>query len=78
MQFSSRIGWFQRDLSEFLSPRVFEIGKASRQWVDSHGYRGRKLGYNDADTPYWRSQPAMTTLVCLFPRDAGLLRGWKD
>ena len=77
MQFSSRIGRFQKDLRAFLGPRVLEMGKASRQWADSRGYRGRRLGYNDADIPYWRDQPAMTNLVCLFPGDVGLLRGWK-
>lgn len=77
-EFASRIGRFQKDLSAFLGPRVLEMGKAGRQWADYHGYRGRRLGYNDAGIPYWRSQPAMTNLVCQFPRDAGLLKGWKD
>lgn len=77
-QFSSRIDRFQKDLGDFLGPRVLEMGEAGRQWADSHGYRGRRLGYNNAGIPYWGSQPAMTNLVCQFPDDAGLLRGWKD
>lgn len=77
-QFSSLVGRFQKDLSVFLGPRVLEMGEAGRQWADSHGYRGRRLGYNNAGIPYWGSQSALTNLVCLFPGDGGLLRGWKD
>lgn len=78
IQFSSRIDRFEGDLSGFLVPRVLEMGKVGRQWAESHGYRGRRLGYNDAGIPYWRNQPAITTLVCNSPGDVGLLRGWKD
>lgn len=78
IQFSSRVRRFQKDLREFFRPRVLEMGKAGQQWIKSHGYHGRKLGYNGAGIPYWRGQAAMTTLVCLFPNDVGLLRGWND
>lgn len=77
-QFSSRVGRFQKDLIDFLSPRVIEMDEAGHKWADGHGYRGRRLGYNNAGIPYWSGQPALTNLVCQFPHDAGLLRGWKD
>lgn len=78
VRFSSRIERFQKNLSKFLQPHALEMGKAGRQWANSHGYRGRRLGYNVAGIPYWRGQAAMTTLVCQFPNDLGFLRGWKD
>lgn len=76
-QFDSRIDRFRRDLKVFLRPRVMEMGRLARQWADSHGYRGRRLGYNKAGVAYWGNQPAMTTLVCTFPNDRGLLHGWQ-
>ena len=76
-RFDSRINRFQRDLRDFLRPRVAELGDTLQNWSTSHGYLGRRLGYNRSGVPYWGTQPAMTTLVCLFPDNAGLLRGWK-
>lgn len=77
IQFNSRINRFQRDLRDFLRPRAAELGGALRNWSTSHGYLGRRFGYNRNGIPYWGKQPAMTTMVCLFPNDAGLLKGWK-
>jgi len=77
IQFNSRISPFQRDLRDFLRPRVAELGGALRNWSTSHGYLGRRLGYNGNGIPYWGKQPAMTSMVCSFPNDAGLLKGWK-
>lgn len=76
--FNSWIGRFEKDLTNFLGPRVLEMGEAGRKWAGSHGYHGRRLGYNDAGIPYWHDQPAMTTLICNSPGDVGLLRGWKN
>lgn len=80
--FDSRLIRFQYELKDFLRPRVAELGTAGREWANSHGYLGRRLGYNSAGVPYyWQQhfgpQHAMTALVCMFPRDSGLLRGWK-
>lgn len=75
---SSRIGTFQTKLKHFLRPRTVEMGRAARAWAKSNGYLGRRLGYNAAGVSYWGKQPAMTTLICMFPNDAGYLRGWKE
>lgn len=77
LQFNSRIDRFRANLRTFLHSRVLELGNGGREWIKQNGYLGRKLGFNAAGKSYWGEQPAMTTLVCLFPNDAGLLRGWK-
>ena len=75
--FDSRINSFERALRDFLRPRTAELGQEVREWASSHGYVGRRLGYNSAGIPYWGQQHAMTVLVCMLPNDDGLLRGWK-
>lgn len=77
IKFNSFINRFERDLRDFLRPRATELGSALQDWSTSHGYLGRRFGYNRNGIPYWGKQAAMTTMVCLFPNDAGLLKGWK-
>jgi hypothetical protein len=79
MQLSARMTRFEAELSPIVQPRAAEMAERARDWVVTHGYSGRRLGYSSAGVSYWEGRRGIVRLICALPPDniEGALRGWK-
>ncbi|GEM_PF-6726549 len=76
----ARSASFGEKLAPMVQPRVAEMAVRADGWIDAHGYRGRRLGYNSAGIAYWEGRYGVARLICAMPAGnaQGVLRGWKE